>query len=188
MKIKLNLIILIIFNHYYMEAYKNLTSWIEYNSSTEIFPIQNIPFGVCHLKSESKTVCCSRIANNVIDLSVLEQNNLLNSEYFSFNPNNQIFNKNELNSFIELGRNVWKAIRASLQVIFSNPKFANDEKVKNSLLNINDVLMTIPVKVGDYTDFYSSKNHAFNMGVIIRGPEQALQPNWVHLPVGYHGQ
>jgi len=163
-----------------------LSSWIEYNTETESFPIQNIPFGVCKT-SKNEIFCCSRISNFVINLSELESSGLLNSENFKLDKNNQVFNKGELNSFIDLGRSVWKDIRKSLQNIFSNKEFQNNENVKKSLIKIQEVVMVMPVKCGDYTDFYSSKNHAFNMGAILRGPENALQPNWVHIPVGYHG-
>jgi fumarylacetoacetase len=165
---------------------QNLTSWIQYNTETETFPIQNIPFGVCKF-SENKFACCTRISNKVINLHTLETSNLLNSEFFKYNENNKIFNEKNLNSFIELGKNTWKAIRNSVQNIFSNKSFENNEQVLSSIHDISNVEMMLPVKIGDYTDFYSSKNHAFNMGAIIRGPENALQPNWVHLPVGYHG-
>lgn len=181
-----NIIILIFLNYFYMEAQSKISSWIQYNQQTEIFPIQNIPFGVCSLK-DSKTFCCSRISNYVINLSILESNGLLNSENFTFSKENPIFNRTELNAFIDLGRNTWKAIRKSLQNIFSNKDFQNNEVVNSSLIEISKVVMQMPVKCGDYTDFYSSKNHAFNMGSILRGPQNALQPNWVHLPVGYHG-
>lgn len=169
-----------------MEAQSKMNSWIEYNTESEIFPIQNIPFAVC--KTENTNVfCCTRISNYVINLSVLESNGLLNSENFTFKKEKQIFNNSELNYFIELGRPVWKAIRKTLQHIFSNKDFQNNEVVRKSLVDVTLVVMQMPVKCGDYTDFYSSKNHAFNMGSILRGPENALQANWVHLPVGYHG-
>jgi len=170
-----------------MEANTKLTSWIEYKSDSENFPIENIPFGVCRTALKNEVFCCSRISNFVINLSVLESNGLLDSENFKFDKNNQIFDKAQLNGFIELGRPIWKDVRKSLQQIFSNKQNQNNENVKKSLLEISQVVMLLPVKCGDYTDFYSSKNHAFNMGSILRGPENALQPNWVHLPVGYHG-
>lgn len=169
-----------------MEAQSKLSSWLEYNTETEIFPIQNIPFGVCKT-GNSNPFCCSRISNFAIDLSVLESNGLLNSEHFTFNKENPIFNRSELNAFIELGRNTWRAVRKSLQTIFSNQEYQNNEVVRKSLIEVSQVVMQLPVKCGDYTDFYSSKNHAFNMGSILRGPENALQANWVHIPVGYHG-
>jgi len=181
----INIIFLIILN-YLMEARSESTSWIEYNSETEIFPIQNIPFGVCKI-SDKTSICCSRISNYVIDLSILESSELLNSEKFNFNKENPIFNNNNLNHFIELGREIWKDVRYSIQNIFSNKNFESNDIVKTSMIKLSDVVMQMPVKCGDYTDFYSSKNHAFNMGSILRGPENALQPNWVHLPVGYHG-
>lgn len=163
----------------------NLQSWIKYDNQTEIFPIQNIPFGVCKLGN--KYACCTRISNKVINLNVLETANLLNSDNFKFDENNQIFNQRNLNAFIEMGRKTSRSIRASIQNIFSNKDFESNQTVQSSMMDIVNVEMMLPVQVGDYTDFYSSKNHAFNLGSILRGPENALQDNWVHLPVGYHG-
>jgi fumarylacetoacetase len=166
------------------------SSWIIYNKNIELFPIQNIPFGICKLKfEENKIFCCTRISNKIIDLSILEYNNLLDSNNFRFdkNKNDKIFNKKNLNSFIELGRKTWISIRNSIQKIFSDKNFEKNEHVISSIFNIENIEMLLPVQIWDYTDFYSSRNHAFNMGSIIRGSENALQPNWVHLPVAYHG-
>lgn len=169
-----------------MEANK-LTSWIQYNPETETFPIQNIPFGVCKFL-ENKYACCTRISNKVINLHLLEVSKLLDSENFQFDENNHIFNRRNLNSFIEMGKKTWRSVRLSIQKIFSEKEYQNNPNIQAALLDISSVEMLLPVQIGDYTDFYSSKNHAFNMGAIIRGPENALQPNWVHLPVGYHGK
>ncbi len=171
--------------NYIMESSNSnlLTSWIKYDPAVESFPIQNIPFGVFQNKETGETHCCTRIGEYVIDLHVLASNNLLE------NIDKSVFNSNSLNNFIELGRPVWKNLRARIQEIFStNSGFENNDNVKSSLIHFSKVSMKLPVKIGDYTDFYSSRNHAFNMGRIIRGEKDALQPNWVHLPVGYHGR
>jgi len=72
-------------------------------------------------------------------------------------------------------------------MMVGNPKVSEELK-KVAVFTAKDVQMKVPIKIGDYTDFYSSKNHAYNVGVMFRGPDNALQPNWVHLPVGYHGR
>ena len=162
-------------------------SWIHYDTSTEIFSLENIPFGVCYFKDIQLARCCSRIGDYVIDLYELENNKLLDSEVFTFSSlERSVFNQSELNSFIELGRPVWKAVRERIQNIFR--KGSSHEHQKIFIHHFENVVMRLPVKIQDYTDFYSSKNHAFNMGRIIRGEKDALQPNYLHLPVGYHGR
>jgi fumarylacetoacetase len=164
----------------------NLNSWISYDKNTQ-FPIQNIPFGVCFFKKLDTMRCCSRIGDYVIDLFDLEIKGLLNPGEFSHNNHNPVFNHTSLNPFIKLGRTRWKAVRENLINIFKKDS-QHQKEAESSIYDLKDVEMQLPVVIGDYTDFYSSKNHAFNMGAIIRGPENALQPNWVHLPVGYHGK
>lgn len=165
-----------------------LISWLKYEPN-DSFPIQNIPFGVCYFKERDVTHCCTRISNYVIDLAVLEQNGLLTSEAFNYDKANPVFNQSHLNKFIQLGRPAWKAVREKIQEIFkADSQYANDPLFANIVFDISKVQMVLPVQIGDYTDFYSSKNHAFNLGRILRGEKEALQPNWVHLPVGYHGR
>lgn len=165
-----------------------LTSWISYDTSEEIFPIQNLPFGVCFIKSLNAVKCCSRISNYVIDLHQLEINGLLDTDDYKFNKEESVFGQKTLNAFMALGRPVWVAVRHQLTLIFkSDSDYKNNEAVKNALFDIKEVEMRLPAQIGDYTDFYSSKNHAFNLGSILRGPNNALQENWTHLPVGYHG-
>jgi fumarylacetoacetase len=166
----------------------SLKSWIEYDSSHP-FPLENIPFGVFKFRgtSEHFSGCATRIGDYLINLTEMES-----KDYFKdiINSNNRVFANSNLNSFIALGRSVWKNFRLRIQEIFSNDSFKNDSNLCNSLVNLKSVRvdMLLPVTINDYTDFYSSRNHAFNMGKIIRGEKDALQPNWVHLPVGYHGR
>lgn len=183
-------LIFIIIIFYIMESNNNtnLNSWIKYEKDTQ-FPIQNIPFSVCFLIKQNTTRCCTRIGDFVIDLHSLERDGLLNSCHYKYSHDNPIFGGETLNKFIEQGRETWKDVRKSLQKIFvSDSEFNNSESILSALHKIEDVENRMPVFVQDYTDFYSSKNHAFNMGAILRGPDNALQPNWVHLPVGYHGR
>ena len=168
-----------------MDTNSILTSWVKYDKNNH-FPVQNIPFGVCTNK-QGKTFCCSRIGDFVIDLASLEEKNFLNTEAFKYDLNNPVLNKNHLNHFIALGKNVTNSVRLRIIQLFSHP-FNDQSSIESYLIPISEVTMRLPVKVGDYTDFYSSMNHAFNMGCILRGPDNALQPNWKHLPVGYHGK
>jgi fumarylacetoacetase len=91
-----------------------------------------------------------------------------------------------------LGRPAWREARATLQDLLSengNPLLrSNRALVAKSLIPLSDVVNHLPAKIGDYTDFYASKEHATNVGAMFRGKENALMPNWVHIPVGYHGR
>ena len=87
---------------------------------------------------------------------------------------------------MELGRPVWKEMRLALIDFFSNEKDFNN--CKQHFFNLDQVTMHLPINIGDYTDFYASKEHASNVGEMFRGKDNALMPNWLHLPVGYHGR
>lgn len=150
------------------------------------FGLNNIPFGVFRLQNEdeSKGRCCTRIGDFVIDLSVLEEAGKLKSLC------ERVFNRPYLNDFMESGKDCWTAVREELQQLFKAGSVLENEKelMSKAVFDLSNVVMMMPCKVGDYTDFYSSKNHAFNLGSMFRGPENALQPNWLWLPVGYHGR
>ena len=160
----------------------SLKSWISYPSTCE-FPIQNIPFGV--YESKNGNHICSAIGDYIIDIYILAKNGIFpeNIEKTLLYPT--------LNEFMNLGRKEWKITRSILQDLFleNNVKLQNNELLKSQVLhNIKDVKMVLPANIGDYTDFYSSRYHAYNVGVMFRGIDNALQPNWLHLPVGYHGR
>ena len=160
----------------------NRKSWIEVTSQSD-FPIQNIPFGI--FKTSDKTICVgSRIGDYAIDL-----NTLLKLNYFDdISLDRDIFNKETLNDFLKLGKPIWRQVRDRIAEIFDSNN-AMDESHKTVVLSkINEVEMLMPVKVGDYTDFYSSRQHAYNVGCMFRDPNNALLPNWLHIPVGYHGR
>ena len=160
----------------------NRKSWIEVASHSD-FPIQNIPFGI--FKRSDKTICVgSRIGDYAIDLNALHKLN-----YFDgITLDRDIFNKETLNDFLKLGKPIWRQVRDRIAEIFDSNN-AMDESHKTVILSkINEVEMLMPVKVGDYTDFYSSRQHAYNVGCMFRDPNNALLPNWLHIPVGYHGR
>lgn len=91
---------------------------------------------------------------------------------------------------MSLSRPYWKEARSTIQKLFSSESALKDNQEKKSkfLVKIGDVQLHVPAKIGDYTDFYSSRSHAFNVGSIIRGPANALNENWLHIPIGYHGR
>lgn len=159
----------------------NLTSWLEVPASSD-FPIQNIPFGIA-----ASHGAVTIIGNTVISLAGLH-----NAGYFSsIKMPVGIFEKEFLNDFIALGKNITKEVRERISELFRKDNAElrdNAETRKKYLFDAKDVKMLLPVHVGDYTDFYSSKEHATNVGSMFRDPKNALLPNWVHLPVGYHGR
>lgn len=150
------------------------------------FGLNNIPFGVFRLSSEDdqNARCCTRIGDYIVDLSILESENKFGIS------NVRIFDKPHLNDFMSKGKDQWNIVRKTIQQLFSKGSELeqNSELLKKILYKLHDCVLLLPCKVGDYTDFYSSKNHAFNLGCMFRGKDNALQPNWVWLPVGYHGR
>lgn len=160
-------------------------TWLNTAPDTD-FPIQNIPFGVFLTRDDIITIG-TRIGDYAIDLGALHQ-----LGYFKgIDLTDDIFLQDTLNDFISDGRKTWRLVRNRIATIFDkeNPKLRdNKEHRKHVLFRLDEVEMQLPVQVGDYTDFYSSKEHAMNVGTMFRGLENALMPNWLHIPVGYHGR
>jgi fumarylacetoacetase len=160
-------------------------SWIEVPAKSD-FPLQNIPFGIIKTDKHSPRVA-SIIGNTVIDIAAL--NHLGYFKGLTI-PQNVLENKS-LNDFIALGKAVTTKVRERLIDLFSenNSELKNNPEHKNAvLIDVAKVENLMPVEVGDYTDFYSSMEHATNVGKMFRDPANALLPNWKHLPVGYHGR
>jgi fumarylacetoacetase len=152
------------------------------------FPIQNLPYGVFSTSNQPNPRVGVAIGNYVLDLSILEDKG-----YFKemIHVNKKVFNQPSLNPFMELGKEVWTKVRKKLQLLLSEDESKlrdNDELRSQALILRKNVTMHLPIKIGDYTDFYASKEHATNVGTMFRGKENALMPNWTHLPVGYHGR
>ena len=163
----------------------NRKSWIEVGENSD-FPIQNIPFGV-FLTRDDITTIGSRIGDFAIDLAALHQ-----LGYFEGIPlTDDMFMQDTLNDFISDGRTTWRLVRNRIADLFDaeNPKLRDNKEHRDAVLfYMDEVEMLLPVDIGDYTDFYSSREHATNVGTMFRDPENALLPNWLHLPVGYHGR
>jgi fumarylacetoacetase len=163
----------------------NRKTWISVPENSD-FPIQNIPFGVFLTRDDIITIG-TRIGDTAIDLGALHQ-----LGYFEGIPlTDDIFLQDTLNDFISDGKKTWRLVRNRISEIFeeSNAKLRdNDEHKKIVLFTLDEIEMQLPVQIGDYTDFYSSKEHATNVGTMFRDPENALMPNWLHIPVGYHGR
>ena len=160
-------------------------SWLDVEENSD-FPIQNIPFGVFLTKDDVITIG-TRIGNYAIDMGALQQLN-----YFEgIELTDDMFMQDTLNDFISDGKKTWRLVRNRLAEIFDteNPKLRDYEKHREIIIfDLADVEMQLPVLIGDYTDFYSSKEHATNVGTMFRDPNNALLPNWLHIPVGYHGR
>lgn len=163
----------------------NRKSWIDVQSDSD-FPIQNIPFGVFLTKDDIITIG-TRIGNCAIDLGAMQQLN-----YFEgIELTDDMFMQDTLNDFISDGKKTWRLVRNRIGDLFDseNPKLRDNKAHRDIIIfDINEVEMQLPVLIGDYTDFYSSKEHATNVGKMFRDPENALLPNWLHIPVGYHGR
>ncbi len=163
----------------------NRETWLDTPENTD-FPIQNIPFGVFLTRDDIITIG-TRIGDYAIDLGALHQ-----LGYFEGIPlTDDIFLQDTLNDFIADGRKTWRAVRNRVAEIFDkkNNSLKNNEADRKTILfTLNEIEMQMPVQVGDYTDFYSSKEHATNVGKMFRDPDNALLPNWLHIPVGYHGR
>jgi len=164
-----------------------LKSWIEVNENSD-FPIQNIPFGVYSPKGGGDLHVATAIGDYVIDLAYLDDAGFFIDTDIE---ETEVFHEPTLNAFMALGQKAWKEARLTISRLLreDNTSFKdNDELRKIALIPMNDAEMEMPVDIGDYTDFYSSREHATNVGTMFRGPDAALMPNWLHLPVGYHGR
>ena len=148
------------------------------------FPLQNLPYGVFQPQGEHARVGVA-IGTEVLDLAALEAAGLLPTGA------QNVFGQTSLNAFIALGRPVWQQVRARLQQLLS----ADCAELRdNAALRAKafypqaSVSMLLPIEVPGYTDFYSSKEHAYNVGCMFRDPKNALMQNWSELPVGYNGR
>ena len=162
----------------------SLRSWISVPEGSD-FPIQNLPFGV-FTTSGSKARVATRIGDTVIDLSILAASGQLEVAGFTAEDFSQEF----LNPMMKKGKEATRRLRQALSDLFSteNQASATNESIQKALFAMNEVNMCMPVQIGDYTDFYSSKEHATNVGIMFRDPANALLPNWLWIPVGYHGR
>lgn len=163
-----------------------LKSWIVVDPDND-FPIQNLPMGIGRVPA-CGVRALSRIGDQVINLAALAEWGFLKDTGI---PGPDIFRQTSLNPFIALGPPVWKALRERLSEILQedNGELRDNAKARaRILLPLEEVEMLMPVQVGDYTDFYASIEHASNVGKMFRDPDNALLPNWRHIPVGYHGR
>lgn len=163
----------------------NRKSWLDIPENSD-FPIHNLPFGVFMAKDDHISIG-TRIGDYAIDLGALHQLGYFEGIILP----EDVFLQDTLNDFITLGKPTCRQVRNRIADIFdvNNPTLqGNPEQREIILFAVEEVQMLMPVFIQDYTDFYSSREHAFNVGTMFRGADNALMPNWLHLPVGYHGR
>lgn len=165
-----------------------MSCWLEISKESH-FPLQNIPFGVYSLiENSSESRCASRIGDFIIDLKVIFDEGLFQGVGLTHN----VFANSSLNEFMSFSKPIWQATRNRLIDLFTKSHHlsieSNEILKSKALVSIQNAEMRLPCQITEYTDFYSSREHATNVGIMFRGIDNALQPNWLHLPVGYHGR
>jgi len=164
-----------------------MRSWVESANSEETdFPVQNLPYGVVSI-ADRGPACAVAIGDRVLDLAVLEEAGVIDA-----GAGRPVFDQPALNDFMGLGKATWSAMRARLTDLLADggdPALRQNDKLQQTSMSPQAAVRPrLPVRIGDYTDFYASYQHAFNVGSILRGPDNALPPNWLHIPIGYNGR
>lgn len=169
-----------------------LKSWLEIDAKSH-FSIFNIPFGVISTTRSPEAHVAVAVGDHALDLHIFSQRNGF-SALSVIQPHQHVFSNTTLNAFAALGRPMHRVVREYLQSVlleggpFPEVLQKDDELRKDALISLQECKMHLPMHINDYTDFYAGLNHAYNVGVLFRGPQNALQPNYKHLPVGYHGR
>ncbi len=166
---------------------QQMSSWIESAQASDgDFPIQNLPYGVFQ-RDQTPPRCGLAIGDQIVDLFELERAGLL-----SAGPGAPVFGEPALNAFMARGAPVWTSVRARLTALLSeggDPALRDDGDLRaRALVPQADATLRLPFKVAGYTDFYAGRQHATNVGTLLRGPENALPPNWLSIPIGYNGR
>ncbi len=166
---------------------RSLRSFVDVPADSD-FPIHNLPYGVFRPTAGAPPRIGVAIGDRVVDLSVLAEQGLLAGGELG---DGSAFRETALNPFMAAGRPAWTAARQRLTELLSadTPILRDDTGLRDAAFQRQAAVeMLLPAEIRDYTDFYSSREHATNVGTMFRGPDNALQPNWLHLPVGYHGR
>ncbi len=162
------------------------SSWVE-DSSDGDFPIQNLPYGIFDAHDSRLRVGVA-IGPYVLDLAAIHEAGLFSNTLLA---DDNVFAAPNLNALMSKGRQAWTQARQRISelLVADNPVLRDDTDLRNKVMWLQSkVNVHLPVAIGDFTDFYSSKEHATNVGTMFRGKDNALMPNWLHLPVGYHGR
>ena len=158
-----------------------LKSWVaSANDANHPFPLNNLPYGVFSVGDEDPR-CGVAIGDMILDCQAAEDSGLIDLDTAP------LFDVPFWNEVMEEGAELWDALRARLIAILSEG--SEDQAIaKDMLVAQADADLHLPFLVSEYTDFYAGRNHAFNVGTMFRGPENALPPNWLHIPIGYNGR
>jgi fumarylacetoacetase len=165
-----------------------LRSWIASANVPDCdFPIQNLPFGAFTTADNRKARIGVAIGDRILDLAALESAGAIRLR----GTDGPVFDSPTLNAFMALGRPVWQALRAQLSALLGadNETLRDNAALRERVLTAQaDATMLLPVQIGGYTDFYSSREHATNVGSMFRDPANALLPNWLEMPIAYNGR
>ena len=162
-----------------------LRSFLDVDATSD-FPIQNLPYGAFSTPGSPRPRVGVAIGNDVLDLAVLEAEGLIDVA-----AGRGVFAQGSINAFMALGPKVWSRLRARISELLrhDNPELRDNQALRErALVPMSKATMHMPFEVAGYTDFYSSREHATNVGVMFRGKDNALQPNWLHMPIGYNGR
>ncbi len=158
-------------------------SWVDGANAPDCpFPLNNLPYGV-YSTSGGEPVCCTAIGNYVLDLAELQNGGLIDV------GEEAVFSQNCLNQFMALGQGSWDAVREQLiDLLKQTADVSKRSAIEAAMIPLDQVQMHMPFRVCEFTDFFSGRHHAENAGTMFRGRENALQPNWLHIPVAYNGR
>lgn len=158
-----------------------MTSWVESaNSADTDFPLNNLPYGV-FTTNRLEARCGVAIGDQILDMAALEEEGLITL------AEDPVFDVPYWNDVMDLGPAAWASLRARLIELLSADA-AEQATVAPHLVPMADARLHMPMMVSEYTDFYAGKHHATNVGTMFRGAENALPPNWLHIPIGYNGR
>jgi fumarylacetoacetase len=162
-----------------------LRSFLEVDPTSD-FPIQNLPYGLFSTPASPRPRVGIAIGNTILDLAVLEAERLIDLA-----PAQGVFAQGSINAFMALGPKIWSQTRARISELLrhDNPRLRDDKLLRErALVSMADAKLHLPIAIAGYTDFYSSREHATNVGVMFRGKDNALQPHWLHMPIAYNGR
>ena len=162
----------------------SLKSWVEVPVGSD-FPIQNLPFGIFKTADLTPRVCTA-IGTKVMDLQKANELGFFTDLAIA----NSVFSNPYINDMMALGKEKCRAIRDRISELLdaNTTRWNSRDMAEHLFYEMDTVELLLPMKVTDYTDFYSSIEHATNVGMMFRDPENALLPNWKHIPIGYHGR
>lgn len=158
-----------------------IKSWVSSaNQPDTPFPLNNLPYGVFSIDGDEPR-CGVAIGDKILDVCSLENSGIISTAQTA------VFNQPSWNAFMALGRDAWADFRSQLTNLLKDGSLEKNQ-VELHLIEAVNAQMHMPFQVAEYTDFYSGRHHATNVGTMFRGAENALPPNWLHIPIGYNGR